>query len=296
MQSIKKGGSSSDRTFHFIVYLVVVAFAVFCFIPFWIVVINSFSDTTILNIRGYQIFVSKFSLDAYRYLFSGKQVYTSYGVSLFQTIVGTALAVLITTMFAYTVSHKKVKYSGILSFMAYIVMIFGSGLVGFYLVVANWLHLKDSIWALIFPYLMNPFNVFLCVSFFRENPYEIYESATIDGANDISIFFRIILPISKPGIATITLFYALQYWNDWWLSLLFIDDNRLHSLQMMLRELMSSVNASQYVVNSSQYIKNLPSEGFKLAMVCVTIGPIVLLYPFIQKYFVKGITLGSVKG
>lgn len=295
MNSLKRS-ILSDKIFKLVIYVVVVAFALFCFIPFWIVVINSFSDTILLNTKGYRIMVTKFSLDAYKYLFSGKQVYTSYCVSLFQTIVGTALAVLVSSMFAYAISHKKVKYAGILSFMTYFVMIFGSGLVGFYLLVANWLHLKDSLWALVLPYLLNPFNVFLLVSFFRGNPYEIYESATIDGANDIVIFFKIILPISKPAIATVTLFYGLQYWNDWWLSLLFIDNTDRHSLQMMLRTLMSATNASQYIVNSSEYIKNLPSEGFKLAVVCITIGPIVLLYPFMQKYFVKGMTIGSVKG
>jgi len=278
-------------------YAVLGAFALFCFIPFWIVFINSFADESILQTAGYQLLPGKFSLDAYEFLLSGKQVFRSYGITILVTIAGTTLGVLVTAAYAYTLSHRKVKYRNILSFLTFLTMLFGAGLVGFYMLIANWLHLKDSLWALILPYLLNPFYAFILVSYYRTLPYELNEAATVDGANDLYIFFRMIWPISLPAIATVSLFYALQYWNDWYLSLLFIDNYKMLPLQMMIRQLMSNLNVAAYVSGSqTQYNVVVPTYGMQLAIVCVTIGPIVFVYPFIQRFFIKGLTLGSVKG
>jgi len=278
-------------------YAVLIAFALFCFIPFWIVFINSFADESLLQTAGYQLLPDKFSLQAYEFLLSGKQVFRSYGITIMVTAVGTAMGVLVTAAYAYTLSHRRVKYRNILSFLTFLTMLFGAGLVGFYMLIANWLHLKDSIWALILPYLLNPFYAFILISFYRTLPYELNEAATVDGANDFSIFFRIIWPISLPAIATVSLFYALQYWNDWYLSLLFIDNYKMLPLQMMIRQLMSNLNVMAYVSGSqTQYNAVVPTYGMQLAIVCVTIGPIVFVYPFIQRFFIKGLTLGSVKG
>jgi putative aldouronate transport system permease protein len=278
-------------------YAVLCAFALFCFIPFWIVFINSFADESILQTAGYQLLPGKFSLHAYEFLLSGKQVFRSYGITIMVTIAGTALGVLVTAAYAYTLSHRKVKYRNILAFLTFLTMLFGAGLVGFYMLIANWLHLKDSVWALILPYLLNPFYAFILVSYYRTLPYELNEAATVDGANDLYIFFRIIWPISLPAIATVSLFYALQYWNDWYLSLLFIDNYKMLPLQMMIRQLMSNLNVMAYVGGSqTQYNVVVPTYGMQLAIVCVTIGPIVFVYPFIQRFFIKGLTLGSVKG
>jgi len=286
-----------ERAFVVMMYTILVIFALVCFLPFWLVIINSFATETSIQTQGYQFFPRGFSLSAYEYLFSGKQLFSSYKVTLFVTIVGTLLAVLITATYAYTLSHPRVKYRNILSFLTYFTMLFGAGLVGFYMLIANWLGLKDSIWALILPYLLNPFYAFILVSFFRTLPFEMNEAATVDGANDLVIFFRIIWPISTPIIATVSLFYALSYWNDWWLSLLFVDNYKLHPLQMMIRQLMSNLNAKAYVAGSgTNYNIVVPTFGMQLAIVCVTIGPILFVYPFIQKYFVKGITIGAIKG
>ncbi|MCQ6560996.1 carbohydrate ABC transporter permease [Paenibacillus mendelii] len=286
-----------ERLFLVFMYAVLSAFALFCFIPFWIVFINSFADESILQTAGYQLLPGKFSLHAYEFLLSGKQVFRSYGITIIVTIVGTALGVLVTAAYAYTLSHRKVKYRNILSFLTFLTMLFGAGLVGFYMLIANWLHLKDSVWALILPYLLNPFYAFILVSYYRTLPYELNEAATVDGANDLYIFFRIIWPISVPAIATVSLFYALQYWNDWYLSLLFIDNYKMLPLQMMIRQLMSNLNVMAYVSGSqTQYNVVVPTYGMQLAIVCVTIGPIVFVYPFIQRFFIKGLTLGSVKG
>ncbi|RED75032.1 multiple sugar transport system permease protein/putative aldouronate transport system permease protein [Cohnella phaseoli] len=286
-----------ERLFLVLMYAVLIAFALFCFIPFWIVFINSFADESLLQTAGYQLLPDKFSLQAYEFLLSGKQVFRSYGITIMVTAVGTAMGVLVTAAYAYTLSHRRVKYRNILSFLTFLTMLFGAGLVGFYMLIANWLHLKDSIWALILPYLLNPFYAFILISFYRTLPYELNEAATVDGANDFSIFFRIIWPISLPAIATVSLFYALQYWNDWYLSLLFIDNYKMLPLQMMIRQLMSNLNVMAYVSGSqTQYNAVVPTYGMQLAIVCVTIGPIVFVYPFIQRFFIKGLTLGSVKG
>lgn len=289
--------NASDRIYRSIGLLFILLFTVAAFVPFWLVVINSFASEASMLRNGFRLWPEELSLESYQFLMAGRQLYNSYGVTLFVTVAGTFLATLVTSMFAYGVAHKSAKFGNALGLMAYISMIMGSGLVGFYILVSRWLGLKDSIWALILPYLCNPFFAFILVSSFRSLPFELNEAAYMDGANEIFIFFRIILPVSKPAIATILLFYSLQFWNDWWLALLFIDNYRLHPLQIMLRKIISEMNAASYIGQAaSSYQIVIPSKTVRLATVCMTIGPIILVYPFIQKYFVKGITIGSVKG
>jgi len=295
--SMKMDRSLWEKCFIVGIYVFVGAFALLSLIPFWLVVINSFAAESSIKLHGLRLLPTDFSLYAYQYTMAGKQIASSYMVTVAVTAVGTCLAILVTSMYAYVLAHPKVKYRRILSFMTYFTMVFGAGLVGFYILVASTLNLKDTIWALILPYVLNPFFAFIMVSFFRTLPYEINEAATIDGANDLSIFFRIILPISKPVIATVSLFYALQYWNDFYLALLFIDDHNLHPLQIMIRQIISNVNISSYVGGSqTTYSQAVPTYGVQLATVCLTIGPIIFLYPFIQRFFVKGITIGALKG
>ncbi|RED64832.1 carbohydrate ABC transporter permease [Cohnella lupini] len=294
---VKEDKSLLERSFVIGIYAFVAIFALLCIIPFWLVVINSFATESSIKLNGMMLFPKEFTLYSYQFTLAGKQIMSSYLVTVIVTVAGTCLAILITSMYAYVLAHPKVKYRKILSFMTYFTMVFGAGLVGFYILVANTLGLKDTLWALILPYLLNPFFAFIMVSFFRTLPYEINEAATIDGANDLSIFFRIIIPISKPVIATVSLFYALQYWNDFYLALLFIDDYKLHPLQIMIRQIISNVNISAYVGGSNtNYSQAVPTYGVQLATVCLTIGPIIFLYPFIQKFFVKGITIGALKG
>lgn len=278
------------------VYAVIIAFSIVCVVPFWLVLVNSFASEASFLANGYQMLPQAWSLDAYAYLLQGKQLMLSYRNSLAVAGAGTAIAVAITSMFAYVLAHPKVKYRNIMGFLTYLAMVLGGGLVGFYMMVANWLQLKDSLWALILPYALNPFYAFILVAFYKSLPYEINEAATIDGAGDIRLFRSIILPVSAPVIATVSLFYAIQYWNDWYLSLLFIDNYKLHPLQLMIRQLISNLNVSAYVGGGASYRVSAPSSSIQLATVCLTIGPIVLLYPFLQKYFVKGITIGAVKG
>lgn len=286
----------SDKAFTAFAYTLVAILTLCSFLPFWLVVINSFASEANIARHGYQVWPETFSMDAYTYVFRGNQVYRSYRNTLMIVGVGTPLAVVVSCMYAYVLSHRKVKYARQLSFMTYFTMIMGSSLVGFYILVTNWLGMKDNLWALILPRLINPFYVFIVVAAYRTVPYEIYESAELDGANDIQTFYRIIWPITLPAVATVFLFYALLYWNDWWLALLFIDNYKLHPLQMMIRSLISSITASSYLAAENMTDIAIPTNAVKMAVVCVTVGPIILVYPFVQKYFISGITVGAVKG
>ena len=213
---VRREGGLSDKMVVWLFGLFLIVFALVCLFPFWLMVINSFSGTRSLAVNGYSIWPDEFTLDSYRFLLQGKQMFTSYGITIAVTAIGTVLGLVVTMLFAYVLAHPKNRYGGVLSFMTYVPMVFGSGLVGFYLLVVQWLHLKDTLWALVLPYVMNPFFAFILVSFYRSLPYELNESANMDGAGEWRIFFTIIRPISTPVIATISLFYALQYWNDWW--------------------------------------------------------------------------------
>lgn len=285
-----------NRGFHIFVGVFVTFFTLFALIPFWLVIINSFASEANIARHGFQIWPEEFSLDAYTYVFKGNQVYYSYRNTLMIVGIGTPMAVMVTAMFAYVLAHPKVRYARQLSFLTYFTMIMGTSMVGTYILISTWMGMRDNLWALILPRLINPFYVFILVAAYRGVPHEIYESAALDGANDWRVFFQIVLPIVVPAIATITLFIALYYWNDWWLALMFIDNYKMHPLQMMIRSLISSITASSYLAAENMTDIAIPTNAVKMAVVCVTVGPIILVYPFVQKYFVKGITVGAVKG
>jgi len=286
-----------DRLVVAFMTLVVLLFAAFCLLPFWMVVINSFASERALSQFGYQLWPQEWSTDAYVYMLHGRQIYQSYAVTLFVTLVGTFLALMVTSMYAYFLSHPQLKHRKLLSFLTFFIMVFGPGLVGSYILIANWLGLKNSLWALILPYTFNPFFALIMITFFRAVPKDFHEAATIDGANDLRVFFQIIFPMAKPVVATVGLLYALAYWNDWWLALLYMDNSKLYPLQMMLRQVMSQANLGAYVQGSNtNYAQAVPGLGLQLVVVCLTIGPIVLAYPFVQKYFVKGLAVGGIKG
>ncbi|MGQ9681300.1 MAG: carbohydrate ABC transporter permease [Anaerolineae bacterium] len=294
--SIRSDVTIGERAFLIVIYGVVISFALFCLIPFWLVVAAAFTPEQLLLQDGFRLVPRALTTYAFEYVLHGRQVGRSYGVSAFVTLVGTLMALTVTVPFAYVVS-RKVWIARPLAFLSYFTMVVGSGLVGFYILVSNWLGLKDSRWALILPYLMNPFYVFVLLAYFRTVPHELVEAAIIDGANDLLIFWRVVCPISGAAIATVALFYGLQYWNDWWLALLFSDNPANHPLQYMLRALQSQVDASRYIGNvSSAYKVLVPTHGIRMATVCLTIGPIVVVYPFVQRYFVRGILLGALKG
>jgi len=293
----KRSYSLGDRIMLGAFYFVLALFAVYCLVPFMTVVSGSITSEQTLVKYGYSIFPRDLSFDAYKLLLGTDVVFNAYGVTIFVTCVGTVLSMVMTSALAYAISVKSVKYRNHIAFYVFFAMLFKGGLVPTYILISKYLHLKDTIWVLIIPALINPWNMFLLRNFFNTIDEALAESAKIDGANDIYILFRIILPVSLPAIATISLFYALAYWNEWFRAMLFIGDERLHPLQYLIMKVVRNLDFATQIsdqVTVPGYI--VPSSTTRLATAVVTIGPIVFLYPFLQKYFVKGLMVGSVKG
>ena len=288
------------RTFHrldwfrTLSYIVIISFALCCLLPFWLVISGSLTDEAELVNKGYEFWPHAFSLASYQFLLAGGQIATSYGISIFITLVGTALAVAITSGLAYAIAMLRPRVGRPLGFFVYFPMLFNGGLVPFYLLVSQVLQLQDSVWSVILPLMVNPFFVFIMVSFFRQIPREIIESGRMDGANAFVVFVRLVLPISTPVLATVALFYALTYWNDWFMALLFISDNTKFPLQLLLQNLIANVDATQSLTYNS--VVQVPSYQLRMALTLITIGPIIFVYPFLQRYFIKGLTLGAAKG
>ena len=290
-----------ERLFAGANYFVVILFTVFCFLPFYLLVISSFTDQQVLQLDGYSLWPRKFSIEAYKWVLNGKPVLVGYQVSTFVTVVGTFLSVALMSGVAYALSVKKFKFRNQLSFYIYFTMIFSGGLIPWF-ITCRTLGLYDNIWALIVPMLMNPWWIFILRNYFNGLPGEIMESAVIDGASDWTILTRIVLPLSMPVLATTALFVAVGYWNDWWHGVILLDFAEFRPLQVIILRIINSIRAirqamameggSSLAISSAQ----IPAKSIRMAIVVVTIGPIILLYPFVQRYFIKGLTVGSVKG
>ncbi len=277
-------------------------FSLACFVPFLLVVSASFTEERVLLENGYRLFPAQFSLDAYIYIFKvGKQIVRSFGVTVFITITGTILSLIVTSFYAYALTRPRFAFRTFFNYAAFFTMLFSGGLVPTYLVVTRVLGLRDSIWALIIPLLMNAFYIIVMRTFFKTTvPESIIEAAHIDGAGEFRTFLKIVVPISLPSIATIALFTTLAYWNDWFQALLYIDSAEYMPIQYLMMKIESQMqfliqNASA-MGSSSVTISDLPAESLRMAIVVVSTLPIACAYPFFQKYFVKGLTVGSVKG
>lgn len=293
---IKK--SKSTKAFNIISYTVVMLMTIICLLPFIILISGSFSSENALRFEGIGIFPKDFTIQAYSLIFKAPQtIIRAYGVSIFITVVGCVLGVFLTTMTAYVISRKDFKYRNAFSFFFYFTTLFNGGMVSTYIFYIQYLHLKDSLWALILPSVFNVFYLLIMRTFVSAIPMALIESAKIDGAGEFRIFFNIIMPLLKSGIATITLFLALGYWNDWYNAMLYINDETKYPLQYMLYSLLQKTQALANLAGKANVqMADLPSTSLKMAMAVVAIGPIILVYPFVQKYFVKGVTVGSVKG
>ena len=288
----------STFCFSVIGYLIITLMALICLIPFIMLISGSLTAEQTIRFYGYSLFPRDVTFEAYRLIFKYPiKIIRAYGVSIFITIAGTGIGLFLTTMVAYVISRKDFKYRNVLSFYFYFTTLFNGGMVCTYIFYIQYLHLKDSMLALILPGLLNVFYLLIMRSFIADIPSALIESAKIDGAGDFTIFIKIILPLLKSGLATIGLFIALGYWNDWYNAMLYINSEEKYPLQYMLYDLLMTTQAlAQIASKAGIQVENLPSSSLKLAMAVVATGPIILLYPFVQKYFVKGITIGAVKG
>lgn len=277
--------------------------ALACVVPVIVVLSISLTNESYIRDVGYSIFPADFSFEAYSFIAKqGTMILRALGTSTLVTVVGTVLGVLLTTSMGYVISRPSYKLKSFMTWIVFIPMVFNGGLVSSYFINANLLGLKDSFWALILPLAVSSFNVIICKTFFTSTiPDGVIESAEIDGANQIRIFFSIILPISLPVLATIGLFLCFNYWNDWFQSMLYIDNPNLYSLQALLNNLMTNAdalarNASSMGVSSAELIAKMPKESARMAVAILIILPVACAYPFFQRYFISGLTVGAVKG
>lgn len=271
-------------------------------IPFIFVIIISFTDEQALSMNGYRFIPEKWSFYAYEYIISaGENILRSYGVTILITIVGTIIGLLLTGTYAYALSRKTYAFRSFFTKVITIPMLFSGGMIANYLIVTKVLMLKDSVWALILPMCLNSFNIIVLRTFFKTSiPDSVVESAKIDGASEWLLFFKIVIPMAMPGLATIGLFLTLGYWNDWFNAMMYIDDQNWIPLQYLLIKIESSIdwlasNKAMMGVDGIVAAANLPKETIKMAIVVISTLPIIFAYPFFQRYFVNGLTVGAVK-
>lgn len=293
----------NNKAFHITINTIMIILSLCCLLPFALLLMSSFTEESVLVREGYSFFPRGFSLAAYKYIFSGSgKILRGYGVTIFITAVGTSLSILLTLLMAYPLSRKELPGKNIISFFIFFTMLFNGGLVPSYMMWSGTFHIKDTIWALLVPgLLMNAFYVIMMRSYFSANiPDALVEAARIDGANEFKILFSVVLPMAVPMIATLALLIGLGYWNDWQNGLYYITSRtELYSIQNILNRMLQDaqfLTSGQAGSNASELARNLPSVGIKMAVAVVGILPIMVIYPFIQKYLVKGITIGAVKG
>lgn len=276
--------------------------AALCIVPFLFVVIISLTSEESLQLNGYKFWPEEWSLEAYKYIFtSGSNILNAYGVTIVVTIVGTLLGLIIMTTYAYALSRKSFAYKKFFTKLIFIPMLFSGGIVASYLVVTRFLNLKDNILALILPICVSSFHIIILRTFFKTTvPDAIIESAKIDGASELVLFLKIVLPISLPAITTIALFLTLGFWNDWFNAMLYIDKNSLIPLQYLLIKIETSIefltnNSASLGTTAVEQAAKIPRDTVRMAIVVISTLPIILAYPFFQKYFVSGLTVGAVK-
>lgn len=285
---------------HGIIHLVFILLSAACILPLLLVVGISFTKESSLLSDGYHLIPKVFSTDAYAYVFTGAtSVLRAYGVTIFVTVVGTIAHLLFMSMLAYSLTREEVTARNKISLFVYIPVLFNGGLVPTYMLLSRYLHLKNTIWVLVIISVVSATNVLILKNFFRSIPASLIESARMDGSSEFRTFFQIVLPLSKPSLASIGLFVAIAYWNDWMTCSLYIETPKLQTLQYLLQSLMNNIGyliANSGASQSAQRaLAELPNEGVRMATCVLAVGPIIFLYPFLQKYFEKGLTIGAVK-
>ncbi|MDQ0900882.1 putative aldouronate transport system permease protein [Paenibacillus sp. V4I7] len=291
----------SNHMNQYAVNLIFILMACASIFPFVLLVMASFTDQKAIINDGYSLLPSVFSLEAYKYMMqSSSSLIRAYGITVFITIFGTVVGLAISTMLAYPLSRSDMPLRKVMSFLVFFTLLFNGGLVSTYLIYTEVFHIKNTIWALIIPGLLtNGFYILLIRTFFSTSiPAAIIESAYIDGASEFKIFYRIVLPLSLPILATIGLMLGISYWNDWFNGLIFVTDSKLFSIQNMLNRMLSDIQFLQKssMTNAAQASSNIPTDSVRMAIAVIGIVPIFCAYPFFQKFFVKGLTLGAVKG
>lgn len=273
--------------------------SILCILPFVLIISASFTEERSITLDGFSLIPRVWSLDAYDLIFQNPaQILGSYGVTIGMTVIGTIIGLFVISMTGYALQRPDFPLRNVISFYVYFTTLFSGGLIPFYMMITQTLKLKDNYLAVLLPLLMTPWLIILMKNFLKSIPHSITESATIDGAGDFYIFIKIILPTAKPALATVGLFLALQYWNEWYNSMLFLSSRvEYRPLQLFLY---NTINQARYIRDSAAASNipaiDIPMESMKMATAVVATGPIIFVYPFVQKYFIQGITVGAVKG
>lgn len=283
-----------------LIYIFLIFFCLLCVIPIITVVSISFSSDLSIAKEGYGIWPKDFTLDAYKYVFKDAEaILRSYGVTILVTAIGLAAGLLLNSMIAYVLAKKDYAYRKPLTVFLIIPMVLNGGLVPTYIWMTRYLHLKNTIWVMILPMLIVPWFIILLRTFFSQIPSSLMEAATVDGAGEWTIFAKIVLPLAKPALATVGMFITLNYWNDWFQPLMYIDNRDLYNLQYRLYILMRDVQEmlkNAAISGMGISVADMPTESMRMAMCVIAAGPMLVVFPFFQKYFVKGLTVGGVKG
>lgn len=293
--------SVSEFLFRALGYVLLFSFGMLCITPFYLIGVSSFASESSLIRNGFLLIPEEFSLDAYRLVFTNPgRIGRAYLNTIFATTAGTALSLFLTTLTGYVLSRRDFKWRNGFSFFFFFTTLFSGGLIPWYILCTQGLHFKNTYFALILPMAFPVWNMVIAKNYMRGIPYEISESAKMDGAGELTIYFKLYLPIAKPLLATLGLFAALGYWNDWYNSMLFNTKEEMQSLQYFLQDMLSTIQALKQLiaegnVDAAQNV-NLPTTSMRMAMSCVVTGPIIFLYPLVQRYFIKGLTIGAVKG
>ncbi len=291
---------TESKSFNRVATIILTFLVIVTLLPIVLLVIASFTKEQVLVQNGYTFFPKALSLDAYYYMVKqGAVIVRSYGVSFLVTVLGTVMSVAVTTTLAYPMARKSFRYKNVLSFFVFFTMLFNGGIVPSYIMWSRFFHIKNTLWALIIPnYMVTAFNVILVKNFYQNNvPDALVEAAQIDGASELKTFYRIMFPLSRPVVATISLFTGLCYWNDWTNGLYYVDNEKLFSIQLLLMKIMNNIQAlkANTALMGTGTVE-LPGTSVRMAMAFVGILPILIVYPFVQKYLVEGVVIGAVKG
>lgn len=296
--------NKSEKLFEGMSHIILLAMGVCIIIPFLLVFMSSITDENTLILNGYSLFPKKISFEAYNYIINqGNKILKAYSITIIVTIVGTTVNLFLSLLMAYPLTRKKLPYRNSIAFFVFFTILFNGGLVPTYLMYTNVFHIKNTIYALIIPtFMLNAYNVLLIRTYLTTNiPEALYEAAEIDGASHFSILFRIVMPLAVPVLITMGLFTGLGYWNDWTNGLYYLTGNKgqsLYGIQNLLNQMITDIQylSSGKVHNVSAALSKIPSVSVRMAIAFVAMVPLFIIYPFLQKYFEKGITVGAVKG
>lgn len=288
-----------DRVFQIGVNILMVFLCLLCVLPFLLLISSSLTADQTLVKYGYSFFPKVFDLTAYEYLiFGSRSIFRGYAISILVTVIGTAISIILTTLFAYPLSRRNMPGRNIFAFFIFFTMLFNGGLVPTYMMWTQMFHIKNTMFALIVPsLLLNAFNIIMMRSYLTTNiPEEVIEAAKVDGAGETRVLVQIVMPMSKPIIATLVLLIGLSYWNDWLNGLYYITDDSLFSIQVLLKKMLDNIEMIKNAASSGAATMQMPSTSIRMAVAVIGALPVLIIYPFFQKYFVKGIVIGAVKG